>query len=251
VRAAAGCHRSAPLKRAALWSWSSAQAICAVVLELRYGPWVSVTPTAQGASPGVEPAQIPILTRVWFAMICGLRVLFDASFAARTWAVRDVWPSLPSSSEPEPEPEPKPPEPPESEPTPSREPEPAPEVGSALALLALLQREGRLLDFLEQDIADFDDDDVGSAARVVHEGCRRALRASGQLEPVRDEEEESSVEVPKGYDPSAIKLTGAVSGKPPFVGVLKHRGWRVRDLSLPSPMEGHDATVVAAAEVEL
>jgi hypothetical protein len=57
--------------------------------------------------------------------------------------------------------------------------------------------------------------------------------------------------VAAGYDPSEVKLTGKVTGKPPYRGVLRHRGWRVRELSLPEALEGHDFGVIAPAEVEL
>src|SRR5688572_11058583 len=76
----------------------------------------------------------------------------------------------------------------------------------ALALLSILQAEGRFVDFIQQDIASFDDNDVGTAARVVHEGCRRALRERVELERVLSEEEGSVVSVPAEFDAQAIKL---------------------------------------------
>lgn len=129
-------------------------------------------------------------------------------------------------------------------------PAPTP-VSGALALLALFQREGRLVDFLEQDVTSFSDADVGAAARLVHEGCRKALRAHATVSPVRTEPEEAAITVEEGYDPSALKLVGKVGGKPPLRGILKHAGWRVGELTLPRALDGHDATVVAPAEVEL
>ena len=48
-----------------------------------------------------------------------------------------------------------------------------------------------------------------------------------------------------------MRLTGKVVGKPPFTGSLGHRGWRVTDTRLPKLAEGHDASVIAQAEVEL
>ena len=122
---------------------------------------------------------------------------------------------------------------------------------SALELLAMLQREGRLIDFVEQDIDAFGDADVGAAARAVHAGCRKGLRGCCKLAPVRAEAEEARVVIEEGYDPVAIKLTGNLSGKPPYQGTLKHAGWRIDELALPKPLAGHDARVVAPAEVEL
>jgi hypothetical protein len=118
-------------------------------------------------------------------------------------------------------------------------------------VLALLQREGRLVDFLEQDIASFADADIGAAARVVHEGCRRALRAHLEIVRVRDEREGSTVTLAEGFDAASVKLTGDVRGAAPFQGVLRHSGWRVRQIRLPERVAGHDATILAPAEVEL
>ena len=88
-------------------------------------------------------------------------------------------------------------------------------------------------------------------ARVVHEGCRKALRERAHLTPIRDEEEGKRVTLEAGFNPAEVKLSGNLKGPAPYVGVLRHRGWRAARLDLPSPVEGHDATVVAPAEVEL
>jgi hypothetical protein len=122
---------------------------------------------------------------------------------------------------------------------------------SALQLLSALQREGRLVDFLQQDIAAFPDAEVGVAARVVHDGCRRALRSHATLEPVRVEPEGAHVTLAQGFDADEVKLVGDVKGEPPYAGVLRHRGWRVAKLELPRAIGGHDPHVVAPAEVEL
>jgi hypothetical protein len=121
----------------------------------------------------------------------------------------------------------------------------------ALMMLELLQREGRFVDFVEQDVDGFSDADVGAAARVVHQGCRRALHAHLELTPIRAEDEGSRVKVEGGYDARALKLVGDVRGVAPYEGLLRHRGWRAEELRLPEPTEGHDASVLALAEVEL
>jgi len=122
---------------------------------------------------------------------------------------------------------------------------------AALHLLAIFQREGRLIDFLQEDITAFPDGDVGAAARVVHAGCRKALSTYLKLQPVMAQEEGSSVTVEPGFDAARIRLTGNVVGKPPFKGQLKHKGWKVSDVTLPPPPHGMDVNVVAPAEVEL
>jgi hypothetical protein len=121
----------------------------------------------------------------------------------------------------------------------------------ALVLLSLLQREGRFVDFLMQDIEAFGDAEIGSVARVVHQGCRRAVAAHVTLEPVRTEAEGHRVALDPGFDTSAIKLTGNVSGSGPYRGVLRHRGWRAVDTHLPEIVGDHDVRVVAPAELEV
>lgn len=126
-----------------------------------------------------------------------------------------------------------------------------PQPNSALQLLGLLQQEGRFIDFLEEDVAAFADAEIGAAARVVHEGCRKMLHQHLTIEPVRSEQEGARITLEQGFDASAVRLTGNVVGKPPFTGALMHRGWRVTQVKLPKISEGHDVRVVAPAEVEL
>jgi hypothetical protein len=193
----------------------------------------------------VAEETLSLATRLWFAWLCFFRVLFDGSFAARVWSARKAL-ELPA---------PTPPASPGSDarPSPAAAPAPAPlpDAVEALQLLSLLQREGRLVDFLQQDIASFPDADVGAAARVVHDGCRRALRAHATIEPVRSENEGARVVLAAGFAPDEVKLTGSVGGEPPYKGVLRHRGWRATRLELPRIVGGHDAHVLAPAEVEL
>jgi hypothetical protein len=121
----------------------------------------------------------------------------------------------------------------------------------ALALLALLQREGRLVDFLREPLDGFSDADIGAAARDVHRGCRKVLEQHLSMEPVMPGAEETKVSVPKGFDPAEIRLVGEAKGDPPFKGTLRHHGWRVIEAKLPALAEGIDRTVIAPAEVEL
>lgn len=124
----------------------------------------------------------------------------------------------------------------------------------ALALLALLQREGRFVDFV-RDPAMLDssttDADIGAAVRAVHRGCLKVLDQYLSLEPVMPQDEATRVSVPKGFDPSEIRLIGEARGEAPFRGTLRHRGWRVVDAKLPALAEGVDRHVIAPAEVEL
>jgi hypothetical protein len=158
-----------------------------------------------------------------------LRILFSAGYA------QEVASALAPSAPP---------------PTPAPEP-PERTHASGLWLLATLQREGRLVDFLEQDVAAFSDEEIGAAARVVHTGCRQIVRQYFTFEPVRKEAEGEQVTLPAGFDAQQVRLTGNVSGQPPFRGTLKHHGWVARELRLPALPANLDPRVVAPAEVEL
>ena len=122
---------------------------------------------------------------------------------------------------------------------------------AALQLLALLQREARLIDFVQEDLSGYTDAEIGGPARLVHEGCARVLREHFTLAPVRPEAEGSRITLNDGFDARAIRLTGNVVGQAPFQGALSHRGWRATDTRLPRLAAGHDASVLAQAEVEL
>ena len=140
--------------------------------------------------------------------------------------------------------------------TPAPAPAPAPvrataQVDAALQLLALLQRESRFVDFLQEDITPYSDAEVGGAARVLHGGARKVLAESFDLVPVRSEAEGSRLTLQPGFDAAAVRVTGQVVGQPPFTGTLQHKGWRVAAVRLPALAEGHDTRVIAPAEVEL
>lgn len=122
---------------------------------------------------------------------------------------------------------------------------------SALQLLSLFQHEARLIDFLNEELKGFSDAEVGAAARVVHEGGQKVLAQYFSLASVRSEDEETRITLPEGFNASEVRLTGNVVGEAPFTGTLVHRGWRVTEIKLPKLSEGHDAKVIAPAEVEL
>ena len=121
----------------------------------------------------------------------------------------------------------------------------------AVQMLALLQRDGRLVDFLEEDVSSYPDGQLGAAARSIHASCREVLERYIKLEPVLSSEEDHPVTVPPGFDSAAIKLVGNVSGQPPIRGLLRHRGWRVAAVTLPSLPQGSGRAIVAPAEVEV
>jgi len=122
---------------------------------------------------------------------------------------------------------------------------------AALQLLSLLQKEARFIDFIKEDIAAYNDADIGVAARVVHEGCNKAINEHFSLETVRTDQEGSKITLAEGFNASEVRLTGNIVGKAPFTGTLVHKGWQVTNIRLPKLTAGHNANIIAAAEVEL
>lgn len=122
---------------------------------------------------------------------------------------------------------------------------------AALQLLALLQREARLIDFTQENLGSHADADIGAAARVVHEGCAKVMRDYFTIEAVRQEAEGSRIVLQEGFDSAQVRLTGNVVGSAPFTGTLSHRGWRASSVRLPKLSGQHDAAILAPAEVEL
>jgi hypothetical protein len=157
------------------------------------------------------------LNRLWLALKAFWHVLTEPDFAARV------------------------------EPLFSRAP-----TGPDLRILAVLQRDGRLVDFLQEDIDAYGDAQIGAAVRDIHRGCRKVLSEYLTIEPILSAPEEAPVQVPADFDPAAIRLLGNINGKPPFQGVLKHHGWRVRSVHLPLlPVARDDTSVLSPAEVEI
>lgn len=188
---------------------------------------------------GMSSPSLSLPARLWLSWVCAFRVLFDGQYAARVARLNEPAPvpdELPAPSAAH------------AQAAPVAASEPSATTG-ALQLLALLQREGRFVDFIQQDVAGFGDADVGAAARVVHEGCRRALRGHARVVSVRSEAEGASL-VLQSASPD-VKLVGNVAGSAPYRGVLRHRGWRVEELTLPTLLGSHDPKLVAAAELEL
>ncbi|SDQ57669.1 protein of unknown function [Paraburkholderia fungorum] len=185
------------------------------------------------------------LGRISLAVGTFFSILGDGKFAADVLRLRNGGVSQPAAA---PAPAPAP--------APQPAPQPAPVLkeatpDAALQLLGLLQRDARFIDFVEEDIKNYSDADIGAAARLVHEGCRATLREHFTIRPVRDEAEGSRVTLPEGFDASSVRLTGNVVGKAPFSGSISHRGWRVDDVRLPKLTDSHNAKVIAPAEVEL
>src|SRR5688572_25231603 len=98
------------------------------------------------STPSSETPTPSFFARIGLAFGLFFKVLFDALFAGRVQRLGSGEPAAPPA-----------PEPPKLHAAPTE---------SALQLLGLLQREGRLLDFLMEDMSGYADAEIGAAARV-------------------------------------------------------------------------------------
>jgi hypothetical protein len=195
-----------------------ASAALASAVETGMLPWILI--------PTLGPLLIAVIAFV------GGRGRVVASAPAAADAVVDD-PEAPSKGKPAPAPPPVPPE------------------ASALKLLATLQEEARLLDFVREDVAAYSDSQVGAAVRGIHAALRKSLDERLEIEPILAGEEGDPVDVPADMPAGRLRLTGRAAGSPPVRGVLRHGGWRATNVRLPAATPGSDPSVLAPAEVEV
>ena len=131
-------------------------------------------------------------------------------------------------------------------------PLPKPLRSDAVTLLASLQREGRLIDFLMEPIDAYSDAQVGAAVRDIHRDCSGMLERQFAIRPVLDQAENSVVTIGANAKNGRIKLTGKVSDVTQASGTLVHHGWLVTKTDVPIWTGDVDAaSVIVAAEVEV
>lgn len=127
---------------------------------------------------------------------------------------------------------------------------PKPQRSDAISLLASLQREGRLLDFLKEPIDGYSDAQIGAAVRDIHRECGAVLERQFAIRPVLEKPEGSTVAL--SSEPAhRIRLTGKVDSGAAS-GTLVHNGWMATKCEIPVWSGEKDAvSILAQAEVEL
>ncbi len=151
-------------------------------------------------------------------------------------------------------------------PTPAPAPAPVPPVppvpvaappraeAEIVALLSLLQSEGRFVDFVFEEIAGASDQQLGVVARVIHAGCKKVVGEYFEIEQIEKNREGSLISLPTGYNATEYKLLGSVPEQPPYEGTLLHPGWKATAVKLPrvtGTSEKHPWPTIAPAEVEI
>lgn len=121
-----------------------------------------------------------------------------------------------------------------------------------MVLLATLQREARFLDLFQEDLADYDDAQIGAAVRDVQRDTKATLNRLFAIESVRTEEEGGRIDLPESIDANEIRLVGNVQNEKPAGGTLVHRGWRATKCDVPK-FSGSlaQAKILNPAEVEI
>ncbi|MBX7168620.1 MAG: DUF2760 domain-containing protein [Pirellulales bacterium] len=182
------------------------------------------------------------MSRILLAFRAFFAVLFDAG-AAR--AVSEALARGAVSTAAPPAASPEPPQAPAA-----TRPAPKPVRSDALSLLAALQREGRLLDFLKEPIAGYSDAQIGAAVREVHRGCAGVVERFFDPRPIVDQPEGASISLPAPLDAARFHLVGNAAGQASG-GLLRHHGWEAARCELPQWTGAADAArLIAPAEVE-
>ncbi|MDM8540340.1 DUF2760 domain-containing protein [Desulfococcaceae bacterium HSG9] len=120
-----------------------------------------------------------------------------------------------------------------------------------LHLLTVLQRDGRMMDFLAEDLSLYEDAQIGAAVRTVQEDCKKVITKKLAPKPILEEDEGDELTIKTGFDANAYKLTGNVTGEPPFKGIVRHRGWMIKNMELPTLSGDVDPQIMAPAEIEI
>jgi len=190
------------------------------------------------------------LQRAWWGLGVAGRCAQDTTLEGKVNAVLGGA-TPPPSPPPPPVTATSPPPPAAAKSPPPPPPAPPKPTGEPLRLLTLLQSEARLLDFLMEDFGGASDAQVGAGVKEIHKKAAAALKKYLVVEPVLAGADGERVTVQKGFDPSAVRVVGNVTGEPPYTGELQHPGWRVKEIKLPTTAEGQDPFVVQPAEVQV
>ena len=129
-------------------------------------------------------------------------------------------------------------------------PAPKPTRSEAITLLAALQREARFVDLVSESLGDYSDQQIGAAAREVLEESGKVIQRMFGLKPLTDAADGSELATPEAFEPAEYRLTGNVSGDPPFRGTVAHHGWKATRCDVPQ-WNGADSTRLIIAPVEI
>jgi hypothetical protein len=123
-----------------------------------------------------------------------------------------------------------------------------PARSDAVTLLSALQREARLVDLIQEDLANFSDAQVGAAARPCLQQCAATLQRLLSLTSVVDAQEGETIDVGSDASPARYQWIGEGTTS---TGKLVHHGWLAAKIELPKwTGEASDSKIVAPAQVQ-
>lgn len=124
-----------------------------------------------------------------------------------------------------------------------------PTRSEALTLLSTLQRESRLLDLVHESLDEFDDAQIGAAAREVLRDCNKSLTRMFAIEPLATSPEGETIPLTGESSPARLRRVGKSQGDS---GVIAHRGWQATRCELPNwSGQASDALIIAPVEVDV
>lgn len=127
---------------------------------------------------------------------------------------------------------------------------------AVVQFVARLQEKGRFLDFIMDDIAAYDNESVGAAARIVHQGCCEVIHDSFTIETIFGGEELEELTLADNYDSHLFRLVGNVPESAPYEGHVLHRGWKTTRVNLSHVVKSEEQidiarSILAPADVEI
>ncbi len=122
---------------------------------------------------------------------------------------------------------------------------------AAVSLLGTLQREARLIDLVQEDLAQYSDAQVGAAARPCLMQCAQTLKRHFALAPVIDAAEGDTVTTQPDASAARLQWVGDSAEASKSQGKLIHHGWLATKVEL-SEWTGDEADmmIVAPAQVQ-
>ena len=121
--------------------------------------------------------------------------------------------------------------------------------------LGILQEKGRFMDFVMDDITSYNNEQVGAAARVVHQGCSKVMSEYFSIVPLHEGAEGDSVVLQEGYNPAEYRPVGKLADGARIQGKITHRGWKATEIKLPRRAEtaagSEDRFVITPAEIDV
>jgi len=133
--------------------------------------------------------------------------------------------------------------------------QPQPAQNSAITLLATLQRDARLIDLIQEDLDQYQDAQVGAAARPCLKQCRQSLDRILRIEKLIDANENDTVNVPATASAGRYRWIGESSSTDAtsietIPAKLIHPGWQAVSVELPQwNGNADDAQIIAPAQV--